>query len=254
MSQRLVTSFVNTNIPGAYPSVTVKSNPVGLGASGNVVIIGEADGGDSYLNVVLKNNSFTPDQLDRVSALYGSGPIVDAFRAFSAPSSDADITGSANRIFIVKTNSSAKASALVDTNYGTLSDQNWGKNGNKIKFQITSIAAESAPAKNGTAIAAFGAALNAQTFDIRLNGSAKTTITLSANPADHATAAALVVELNAQLPAGILASVGVPTTSIALTVTADAAANRKGWGKSFELVETIAGDLAALGLTAGLVV
>jgi len=254
MSQRLVTSFVNTNIPGAYPSVTVKSNPIGLGASGNVVIIGEADGGDSYLNVVLKNNSFTPDQLDRVSALYGSGPIVDAFRAFSAPSSDADITGSANRIFIVKTNSSAKASALVDTNYGTLSDQNWGKNGNKIKFQITSIAAESAPAKNGTAIAAFGAALNAQTFDIRLNGSAKTTITLSANPADHATAAALVVELNAQLPAGILASVGVPTTSIALTVTADAAANRKGWGKSFELVETIAGDLAALGLTAGLVV
>ena len=65
MAQRVVTSFLNTNIPGAYPNFTVKSNPVGLGASGNVVIIGEADGGDSYQNVVLANNSFTPDQIGR---------------------------------------------------------------------------------------------------------------------------------------------------------------------------------------------
>lgn len=254
MSQRLVTSFVNTNIPGAYPNVTVKSNPVGLGASGNVVIIGEADGGDSYQNIALKGNSFTPDQLDRVSALYGSGPIVDAFRAFSAPSSDADITGSANRIYIVKTNASAKASALVDTDYGTISDQNWGKNGNKIKYQITSIAAEAAPTRNGTVIPTFGAALNGATFNVRLNGSAATTITLSATAADHATIGALVIELNAQLPAGIVASAGTPTGSLLLTVAADTAAYRKGWAKSVELVETSAGDLASLGLSAGLIV
>lgn len=252
MSQRLVTSFVNTNIPGAYPNVTVKSNPVGLGASGIVVIVGEADGGDSYKNVALKDNSFTPDQLDKVSSAYLSGPIVDAMRALSAPSSDADITGTANRIFIVKTNSGTKASAIVDTDYGTLSDQNWGKPGNKYKYQITSIAAESAPTKSGVTITTFGAPLNGTTFDIRLNGLAKTTITLSATPADHATIAALIIELNGLLPGGIVASAGTASNSLKLTVAVDAAAYRKGWGKSFELVDTDPGDLAALGLTAGL--
>lgn len=254
MSQRLVTSFVNTNIPGAYPNVTVKSNPVGLGASGIVVIVGEADGGDSYQNVALKDNSFTPDQLDKVSQTYLSGPIVDAFRAFSAPSSDADITGTANRIFIVKTNAGTQASAILDTDYGTIKDHNWGKNGNKYKYQTTSIAAEAAPAKTGTTITAFGAPLNGMTFDVRLNGSVKTTITLSATSSDHANLAALIIELNAQLPAGIVASAGTGSNTLALTVTADSAAYRKGWGKSFELVDTVSGDLAALGLTAGLTV
>jgi hypothetical protein len=250
MSQRVVTSFVNTNVPGAYPNVTVKSNPVGLGASGNVVIIGEADGGDSYQNVVLKNNSFTPDQLDKVSQQYISGPIVDAMRAFSAPSSDADIAGSANRIYIVKTNSSTKASAIVDTDYGILRDQNFGKDGNKYKYQITSIAAEETPEVSGTTIAAFGAALNGAEFQIRLNGLVSTTVTLSATPADHATISALIIELNGLLPAGIVASAGAATNSLKLKIATDSAANRKGWGKSFELVDSSA-DLASLGLAAG---
>lgn len=254
MSQRVVTDTINTNIPGAYPSISVKSNPVGLGASGNVVIVGEADGGDSYQNVALKDNSFTPDQADKVASQYISGPIVDALRAFSSPSADQNIVGSANRIYVVKTNAGSKASALVDTDYGTMQDKNWGKPGNKYKFQVTSTAAEAAPTKSGNTIAAFGAPLNGQTFDIRLNGAAKTTITLSATPADHATIAALIIELNAQLPAGVVASLGSASNSLKLTVASDSAAARKGWGKSFELVDTVAGDLAAIGLTAGLTV
>lgn len=251
MAQRVVTSFVNTNIPGAYPNVTVKSNPVGLGASGNVVIIGEADGGDSYQNVVLKNNSFTPDQLDKVTQQYLSGPIVDAMRALSAPSSDADIAGSANRIYIVKTNSSTKASAIVDTDYGILRDQNFGKDGNKYKYQITSIAAEATPEVSGGTIPAFGAALNGAEFQIRLNGLASTTVTLSNTPADHATIGALITELNTLLPAGITASPGTAANSFKLKINTDAAANRKGWGKSFELVDSSA-DLTALGHAPGL--
>ncbi len=252
MSQRLVRSFVNTNIPGAYVEPTVKSNPVGLGASGIVVIIGEADGGDSYQNVVLKNNSFTPDQLDKVTAQYVSGQIVDAFRAFSAPSSDADIAGSANRIFIVKTNAGTKASAIVDTDYGILRDQNFGTNGNKYKYQITSIAAEATPEHSGITIAAFGAPLDGTEFQIRLNGLVSTTVTLSAVAADHNNQANLIIELNTLLPAGITASAGTAANSIKLKINTDATANRKGWGKSFELVDSTPGDLAALGLTAGL--
>jgi len=254
MAQRVVTSFVNTNIPGAYPNVTVKSNPVGLGASGNIVIIGEADGGDSYQNVVLKNNSFTPDQLDRVTQQYISGQIVDAFRALSAPSSDADISGSANRIYIVKTNSSSKASAIVDTDYGILKDQNFGKDGNKYKYQITSTAAEAAPEVSGDTIAAFGAALDGTTFQIRLNGGASTTVTLSNVAADHNNIANLIIELNTLLPSGITASAGTAANSLKFTMDVDAAAYRKGWGKSFELFDSTPGDLAALGLDAGLTV
>lgn len=253
MAQRVVTSFVNTNIPGAYPNVTVKSNPVGLGASGNVVIIGEADGGDNYQNVALKDNSFTPDQLDKVSQQYISGQIVDAFRAFSAPSSDADIAGSANRIYIVKTNNSTKASAIVDTDYGTLKDQNFGKDGNKYKYQITSIAAEDTAEVSGSTIPAFGASLNGAEFQIRLNGLASTTVTLSAVPADHADIATLIIELNSLLPAGITASAGTAANSLKLKINTDASANRKGWGKSFELVDSAA-DLTSLGLAAGLFV
>jgi hypothetical protein len=254
MAQRVVTDTINTNIPGAYPSVSVKSNPVGLGASGNIVIMGEADGGDHYANIALKDNSFTPDQADRVAALYGAGPIVDAFNAFAAPSADANIVGSANRIYVVKTNAGSKASAIVDTDYGTLRDKNWGKNGNKYKFQITQTAAEAAPSKSGTAVPAFGAALNGAEFTLRVNGAAAVVITLSATSGDHADITTLIDELNALLPAGITAAAGAVTNSFKLEIAADAAANRKGSGKSFELIDSSAGDLAALGHVAGLVV
>lgn len=256
MSQRLVTSFINTNTPGAYVNTTVQSNPVGLGASGNVVIIGEADGGDSYQNVALKDNSFTPDQLDRVTDRYISGQIVDAMRAFSAPSSDADIPGTANRIYIVKTNQSTKASALIDTDYGTLRDQNWGLPGNGYKYQITQTAAEAAPTISGTAIPAFGAALNGDSFTVRLNGGAASVVTLSSTASDHNSVATLVVELNALLPVGFTAAANpdLPTTAIKIFVDADAAANRKGWGKSMEFIDSTPGDLAALGLVAALTV
>lgn len=250
MSQRVVTSFVNTNIPGAYPNISVKSNPVGLGASGNIVIFGEADGGDSYQNVILKNNSFTPDQLDRVTQQYVSGQIVDAFRALSAPSADADITGSANRIYIVKTNSSSKASAIVDTDYGILRDQNWGLNGNKYKYQITQTQAEAAPEVSGGTIPAFGASLNGAEFMLRLNGLAAATVTLSATAGDHSNIANLIIELNTLLPAGVTASAGAAPDSFKLTMAVDAAANRKGWGKSLELIDSSA-DLTSLGHAAG---
>ena len=97
MSQRIANSFVNTNRPGSYFEQNVRSTPVGVSSSGNIVIIGEAAGGADFASEAsFKDNFFTPDQLSKVAAKYTSGPIVDAFRALTSASSDAGISGSAN--------------------------------------------------------------------------------------------------------------------------------------------------------------
>src|SRR6185369_7469696 len=128
MAQRVTTSFVNTNRPGSYFDVQVKSTPVGVASSGNIVIIGEASGGAAVKGIdnangdVLKDNFYTPDQLAQVQKKYISGPIVDAFRAIASPSSDANINGSANRIYIAKSNQGTQAAAELALSYGSLKD------------------------------------------------------------------------------------------------------------------------------------
>jgi hypothetical protein len=254
MSQRLVTPFINTNIPGAYPNVTVISQPIGIGASGIVVIMGEADGGNSYQNVALAGNSYTPDQLALVAQKYISGQIVDAFTALSAPSNDTNITGTANLVYIVKTNSGTQASALVaaatssPSNYGTLKDQNWGLPGNNYKYQVTQLAAEMAPTVTGTAIPSFPATYGAS-FSVRLNGAAA--VVVSVGPGPYTTGAQVAASMTG-LPVGMSASGNA--TTVTLTVNPDIYANSEGWGKSFELIDSSPGDLASLGLVVGLTV
>lgn len=258
MAQRITTSFVNTNRPGSYFDVQVKSTPVGVASSGNIVIIGEAAGGAAALGIdptngdILKDNFFTPDQLAQVQSKYISGPIVDAFRALSSPSSDANISGSANRIYIAKTNTSAKAQAIMATAYGTLKDKNFGLDGNKYSYQVSQTLSESAPEITGTTIANFDVALDGASFTIRLNGGAETIVTLGVG--SHANIGDLVIELNGLLPASIVASPGVAANSLRLAMSVDVAANAKGWGKSFELIDSSPGDLALLGHDDGLVV
>ncbi|CAK9249681.1 unnamed protein product [Sphagnum jensenii] len=263
MAQYLATSQITTNIPGAYPFINVISNPVGVTASGIIVIFGEADGGQSYQNESLANNFFTPNQLNAVKQKYLSGQIVDAFQALSAPSSDPAITGSANRIYIAKTNQGSKASAVlaasnsVPAAYGTLSDSNWGLPGNNYQYQVTSIAAEDAPAISGGTIPTLGSALNNASFSVRLNGGAVSVIALSATSTNHDTIPHLVAELNALFaaaPLALTASAGAAPSSIEISVSSDAYANGRGWGKALELVDSTPGDLAALGLAAGLTV
>lgn len=252
MAQKLSTDFITTSIPGAYINQIVKSTTVGLSSTGIVAIVGEAAGGESYANEDIKNNFFTADQFDRVEAKYRAGSIVEAMRALSAPSADADIAGSPTRVYIIKTNAGSKASALVDVDYGTLSDANYGVDGNKIKFQIVESQTEDTPEKTSTTISTFGGGLDDLSFSIRLNGGASQTITLSSNPVDHSNIAALIVELNGLLPAGITASAGTAANTLKLKMDADSANHRKGWGKSFELVDSTPGNLATIGLTAGL--
>lgn len=260
MAQRVTTSFVNTNRPGSYFDVQTKSTPVGVATSGNIVIVGEAAGGaavkriDAVNGDVLKDNFYTADQLAQVEKKYISGPIVDAFRALIAASSDANITGSPNRIYIAKTNQGAKAQATVATAYGTLKDKNFGVDGNKYSYTISQSAAEVVPEITGVVIAAFGAALNGLEFKVRQNGGAEATVTLSNTPADHADLATLIVELNALLPSGMNAAAGVAADTLKFYMDADASANSRGYGKSFELIDSTLGDLAAIGHVAGLTV
>lgn len=255
MAQQITTSDQGIlTVPGSTVSINTKSTPIGVAVDGNIVIIGEADGGPNFRDQDLVDMNFSPDQGDKVAQMFVSGPVVDAFRAYAAPSNDPDIVGSANRIYIAKTNTSIKAQSAVDTDYGTFKDSNYGKPGNNYRYQITSISAEVAPTVTSSVIATFGAPLNGQTFTVRLNGGAATVVTLSATAADHNSAANLAIELNTMLPAGLVAAAGTLSGTIKLTVAVDSAAYRKHWGKAFELIDSTPGDLAALGLVAGLVV
>jgi hypothetical protein len=254
MSQYLKTPQVVTNVPGTYVSYSVLTQPTGVSSSGIAVIMGEANGGPSYEQIELKNAVFTPDQLDKVTQIYTSGQIVDAFTALSSPSNDPNISGTATLVYVSKTNTGTIASGTllnaVSSPYGTLSDINYGVLGNQDQYQVLSVDAEVAPQLQGSTVPSFGAALNGVEFNVRLNGGASALVgPIAGSPAN---VAALVIELNSLLPAGITASAGTAMNSIALTMAADADAWDNGWGKSFELVDSTPGDLAALGLVVGL--
>lgn len=257
MAQRLTTSFVNTNIPGAYPSVTVKSTPVGISSTGDIVIIGEAEGGADYTQDPLKDNFFTATQLTRVRAKYLRGPIVDAMAALISPSNDTNIQGSIGKVYIVKTNGGSKAEADMSASpsgvFGTLSDKNFGADGNKYFFRVSQVESEVAPSITGSSLSPFTATdFDGLSFSVRLNGGAEAAITLGTGT--HASLADLASEIDALLPAGMNCSAVPASTSIAFSIDADADANGKGFGKSFELIDSYAGDLAVLGFDEELVV
>ncbi len=259
MSQRLSTTFVNTNIPGAYVNYNVITQPVGISSSGIVVIMGEADGGPSYKDVSLAQSLYTPDQLSQVQQTFISGQLVDAFTALTAPSNDPNITGTATQIYVVKTNQGTKATGPL-TSYGTLSDLNWGILGNQDKYQVLAVAAEDGPSVTGTTISSYGA-LSGASFTVRVNGGAAIVVTPTGTITDRPS---LLTSLNNAFVAasvGLSATAGAAANTISISWSAtngsaspvaDAAAWGKGWGKSFELIDSTPGDLAALGLVAGL--
>jgi len=253
MAQRLSTSSVNTNIPGAYPEVTVKSTPVGITSTGDIVIIGEAEGGQDYTQESLIDNVFSATQLDRVTAKYLRGPIVDAMSALVSPSNDSNIAGSAGRVYIVKTNGGSQASGSVAAQtgvYGTLKDKNYGVDGNKYYYQVIQAAYEAGPTVTGSSLVpGDGSIFDGLSFTVRENGGLATVVTLSATMTDHDDVTKLAAEIDAQLPGTLTCA---PSgDAIVISEVVDADANEKGSGKSFELVDSTIGDLAVAGLTAG---
>lgn len=382
MAIRFSNSFINTVRPGAYASVRVRSTPTGIGAAtGIIAIIGEAAAGPDFANDNLKENFFSPDQTAQIEAKYVSGPIIDAARILAAPSNDPGIVGGPNSIVVLKTNAGAKASALVDTDYGSLKDKLEGFQGNSLAYKNLESQSEIAPSVESEAVLALSnlgntsevftvttpaaslitsgqhflfqagnsgqryyawynkagaggdpavagrvgvviaigatdtanqvatatqlaidalatfnatvltnvvtvtaqtageaedavnvdvaslviavttqgglidaSALNGLSFSLRRNGSAVTVVTLSATEANHDTAAELAAEIQAQITALGMTCSAVAPDRIKIEINADVANHRKGWGKSFELIDSTPGDLAALSLDAGLIV
>ncbi len=326
MAQFLNTPWISTPVPGAYVNTTVISSPSGLASSGVILIMGEAAQGPAYTEVELKNNFYGPSAYNTVRSIYGSGPIVDAFSALTAPSNDPDISGTATSIYILKTNQGKQASATVDGSfvftitsasatagavysnngqtftveqtissstrlvtsgsgnpmasgtltlvsgtgsstitysafsgsvYGTLTALNYGVQGNLDNFAITSLDAEVAPSLTGTTISSYSG-LSGASFTVRVNGGPAVLVTPMGTITNVAT---LVTSLNnafvsasvdLQATAGTApntVTINYSTTPGATPPTADPMSYSEGWGKSFELIDSTPGDLAALGLT-----
>lgn len=199
MAQQFVTEDGTLIIPGAYPKITVQSNNSGLATTGVLMLVGESDAGPAHTEEEdLENNAFGPDALSDVQAKYGSGPIVDAFRAACSPSSD--LAGSFSRAIIVKTNPSTKASGLllnsVAGTYGTLFAKKEGKAGNLITYAVVAAQSEVVPTTGPfTSVPAVGTV----DAEVRLNGGAALTVSLPANqtPAQVQTAFNALVGVDA---------------------------------------------------------
>lgn len=238
--------------PGAYSRTQVDlSGNVPLGAAGLIAIFGEADAGaPGSAETNIADNYYTADRLVEARNKYRSGPIVDALNFLFSPAADGAIPNGASIVWVYKTNASVRASLALAGSYGTIRSAEWGVGGNQISAKILANA-ESVPSKTGSVPAAFGTALNGASFSARINGGAAAAYTLSTTSGDHADITTLVAELSALLPAGF----DVSASSGALRIRLDAASTQYqlGWGRSFELIDSTPGDLAKLGLTAGLV-
>lgn len=186
--------------PGAYPDIKVATGAGGLATTGTLAILGEADAGPDYsLETDLESNAYGPDQLSQVLAKYVSGPIVEAYRAFSAPANDPRIQGAPNRFIIAKTNASTKAGIALDAvgggDYATLYDKSYGRFGSLIYFTV---AAKTAEVKPTTGSFTYIPPVGSVNLAFRANGDVAQNLTIAAavTPA-YTTPTALVAAIEA---------------------------------------------------------
>ncbi len=193
--------------PGTYVAQKVVNNPSGTPTVGVVTIVGEADEGPHWSDEEnLDDNSFGPDQANDVINKYGSGRIVDAFRAAAAPANDPVIIGAPQLIKIVKTNVSLKAAAVLTRDgigaYATFTDKKGGVRGNLVKYKSEIAQAEVAPAivnKTYAPLLTGSAAVS-----VRLNGGSPKSVSVPAVQGPEAFVASIE-----DLSLGILANGGV---------------------------------------------
>jgi hypothetical protein len=191
--------------PGTYVSVSVKSGQGAIASAGVVTLIGEADEGDGFLSESdLADVAFTPDQYGKVLLKYGSGRIVDAFRAIVAAANDPNIAGAVTLVRILKTNQSTAASALmskIQADYAELKARKAGAPGNTIRFKSEAVSVEVAPETGKISYAPL--LTGSASLGVRANGLINSSISVSAKQS----AEALVASIE-DLQKGILAKGG----------------------------------------------
>jgi hypothetical protein len=205
------------SIPGVYSTVTVEGDVSNITPSPrNVIVIGEAVEGAPFGDVDLRQNYFT--DLATVKATYGSGPVVDACAQLFSNQPNAVFTGSVGRVYIAKTNQSARASHAISspTGYGTLYYSKYGDPGNFVREQIKDATTEVKPAMSFTWIPTAAA----MTVRGHVNGVRTNAADAVLDITDHATS---LSDLATKLGAGVTVAGAFKATTAAgtnvLTVT-----------------------------------
>ena len=180
--------------PGTYVSTQVKSGQGSIASAGVVTIIGEADEGPAYTDEPdLTLVAFTPDSFDLVLAKYTSGRIVEAFKGLVAAANDPAIIGGVSLVRVVKTNTSAAASAaMADVGFGTyatMTARKMGASGNLIRVQSAIATAEQAPVIDSIAYVPHQE-VAPLSFSLRMNGGTKKTVSVTPKMAGPAFVAA----------------------------------------------------------------
>lgn len=221
MAQSFTTDQGTLIIPGAYSTYKVQTSNSGLSTSGVLMLVGEADAGPDHTQEEdLEANSFGPDQEAEVVAKYRSGPLVDAFRAATAPANDPNLPGAPTRIILVKTNVSAKAQVALTANgavYAYILDASAGSLGNQIQVKLEGKRGETKP-RTGPMVVAAPLGEDTASAKIIVNGENKGTVVLDAD-STPATFKAAVDDL-----AGVEASGGEdrlahPATGAKISIT-----------------------------------
>jgi hypothetical protein len=221
MAQSYVTDAGALIIPSSSVTYSVAQSNSGLGTTGVLFLVGEADMGPDFTQESdIGLNAFGPDQMADVLAKYGSGPLVDAFRGANPAANDPQILGTFFRAILVKTNPSGKASATLAkfdaSPYTTLQDQTFGKLGNLINYQVTAKQSETVPTTGKFACLLPIASTN---VSVRVNGGSATAITVGALQTPTATAAAFDAVPGIDVSGGAsVALIGGVTGTLALTV------------------------------------
>jgi hypothetical protein len=125
--------------PGAYSRTRVNlTGGFPLSPTGVVAIVGEAAGGEPSSSAGVQ--TFTSEDIAALVDIYKSGPIVDAARILVSPARDNRVANGASQIRVYKTNSSTKASKVLQNgaavNLLTIESANWGEDENLVQVII----------------------------------------------------------------------------------------------------------------------
>jgi hypothetical protein len=189
-------------VPDSTVDISVANNPAGISTTGVVALIGEADEGPSWSQdaanqIKPANQSFSPTEINKVIAKFGSGRLVDAFRGISAPASQG-LTGAPNRVILIKSNDSA--SAALTLSHGMLIAKRGGEQGNSVTAAISSSSPEAAPS---TGSFSYVPSTSASAVAFRVNGGAKQTLAIPANTLPSSLASTLTSMSGVNVTGGI---------------------------------------------------